>query len=115
MINNIMTVMDMLGILAIAIISNTVLGVVVANKKTKFNKKTLLKGLGKALLIALCMLSICVTLELVPTILARIGIDVSSELITVVEVALITFTAYKKYALDCIDKFKTILNIKESD
>lgn len=115
MITNLLTVLYMLIMLAIAITANTILGVVIANKKSSFDRKKLFRGIGKALLVALCMILLCVTLELVPTILGQIGIDVSTELITVVEVSLITFTAYKKYVVDCIDKFKTILDVKESD
>lgn len=115
MINNIVTIIYMLIMLGIAIISNIVLGVVISNKKTKFDKGKFFKGFGKAFLISFCMLAICFTLELVPIILSRIGIDVSSDLITIIEVVLITFTAYKKYALDCVNKFKIILGIKESE
>ncbi len=115
MINDLITVLYMLILLAIVFVTNTVLGVVIANKKSKFNFKKLLSGIGKGIIIALCMFLFCVTLELIPDVLGQVGITIQDELITVVEVVLMTFTAYKKYALDCVEKFKTILDIKESE
>lgn len=115
MINNLITVLFMLGILAIMIVINTVLGSVIANKKQEFKKEKLIKGIAKAITIAICILLFCLTLELVPVILNRVGIEIPSDLITVLEIVLTTLTAYKKYAIDCFNKFKTILNIKESE
>lgn len=114
MINDLMTVLYMLILLAIVFITNTTLGVVIANNKSEFNFKKFISGIGKGIIIAICMLLFCLTLELVPSVLGNVGITIQDELITIVEVVLMTFTAYKKYALDCIDKFKTILGIEES-
>lgn len=113
MLNNLMAVFYMLVLLGIVFAVNTVLGVVIANKKEKFDLKKLLSGICKYIIITICMLAFSLTLELIPTVLGQIGINVQDELITTVEVVLIGFTAYKKYAEDCIDKFKTILDIKE--
>lgn len=115
MINNLITVFYMLMMLAIAIISNTVLGAVIANRKEEFDVRKLFRGIIKSILIAFCMWLLCVTLELLPIILNEIGIEISNDLITIMEVVSITLTAYKKYAVDCVDKFKIILNIKESE
>lgn len=115
MINDLMTVLYMLILLAIVFVINTTLGVIIANKKAEFNLKKFLGGIGKGIVIALCMLLFCLTLELIPSVLNNVGIIIQDELITIVEVVLMTFTAYKKYALDCIDKFKTILGIEESE
>lgn len=115
MINDLMTVLYMLILLAIVFITNTTLGVIIANKKAEFNLKKFLGGIGKGIVIAICMLLFCVTLEIIPSVLGQVGITIQDELITVVEVTLMTFTAYKKYALDCIEKFKTILGVKESE
>jgi hypothetical protein len=104
-----------MGMLAIAIIVNTVLGSLIANRKNKFSWKKLFRGLLKSIIIALCMLAFCLTLELVPAILSRIGINVPEDIITVLEMAIMLFTAYKKYITDCIDKFKTILGVRESE
>lgn len=115
MIKNLVTIIYMLIMLGIVIITNTVLGVMLANKKSKFSWEKLFKGLLKSLIIALCVLSFCMTLELVPIILARINIDVPTDVVTVMEIVMITLTAYKKYVTDCIEKFKVILKIKESE
>lgn len=115
MLNNLITILYLIGLLAIAIIVNTTLGCVIANRRNKFSAKKLFKGIGKALIITICMLLFCLTLELIPMILMRIGIDIPNDIITVLEMAIMLFTSYKKYAVDCIDKFKTILKIEESD
>lgn len=115
MIDNLLTITYLMGMLAIAIIVNTTLGSLIANRKKKFSWKKLFRGLLKSIIIALCMLAFCLTLELVPAILSRIGINVPEDIITVLEMAIMLFTAYKKYITDCIDKFKTILEIKESE
>lgn len=115
MINNLVTITYLMCILAIAIIVNTVLGCVMANKKSKFSWKKLFSGIGKSLIIAICLLAFCTTLELIPATLSRIGISIPDDIITVIEIALMLLTAYKKYVTDCIDKFKTILDIKESE
>lgn len=112
MINNIITVGYMLGILGIMILINTVLGAVIANKTNTFNKSKLFKGIGKAITIVICIMLFCITLELVPIVLARVGITIPNDLITVLEIISTTFTAYKKYALDCFEKFKVILKLK---
>ena len=115
MIDNLLTITYLMGMLAIAIIVNTVLGSLIANRKNKFSWKKLFRGLLKSIIIALCMLAFCLTLELVPAILSRIGINVPEDIITVIEMAIMLFSAYKKYITDCIDKFKAILGIKESE
>lgn len=115
MINNLLTVFYMLLIVGITITINIVLGTVIANRKQKFDKKKFWKGIRKAFVILICVLLLCLTLELVPIVLSRVGIEVPTDLITVLEIILTTLTAYKKYALDCFDKFKTILDIKESE
>lgn len=113
MIDNIITVAYMLGILGIMIVVNTMLGITIANKTQKFNKKKLLKGISKAVIIVICTLLFCLTLELVPVVLRRVDINIPTDLITVLEIVLTTLTAYKKYALDCFDKFKKILKVEE--
>ena len=115
MLNNLTTVFYMLLMLAIVVLCNIGLGTVLENKKHEFNLKKFLSGISKAILIAFCMLLFCVTLELVPEILSRIDINISNDLITLIEVVLITLTAYKKYALDCIEKFKKILGVDENE
>lgn len=113
MIDNLITVFYMLGILGIMIAVNTMLGVVIANKTQKFSRKKLFKGIGKAITIVVCTMLFCLTLELVPVVLKRVDINIPTDLITVLEIVLTTLTAYKKYAIDCFDKFKKILKVEE--
>lgn len=113
MIDNLITVACMLGVLFIMISINTVLGVVLANKKQKFDSKVLVRGVLKAIVITICILLFCFTLELIPIILGRVDIEVPTNLITILEIVLTTLTAYKKYALDCFEKFKIILKVEE--
>lgn len=115
MINNLETMLYMLILLAIVFLTNTVLGIVIANKKTEFNIKKLISGISKGIIITLCMLSFCITLEMIPEVLSRINIEVPNDLITVVEIVMMTLTAYKKYALDCVNKFKIILGIESGE
>lgn len=115
MLNNLITTIYMLGLLAIVIIINTVLGVVIANKKIEFSWQKLFKGILKSLVITLCILLFCVSIELMPIVLLRVNIQIPDDLVTVLQIMLVTLTAYKKYATDCFEKFKTILNVKESE
>ena len=110
MINNLITTIYMLILLAIVMGINTILGVVIANTKVEFDKKKLFKGIVKALIILICVLLFCICIELVPMVLARVGIEVPGDLVTVLEIILVTLTAFTKYATDCFDKFKMIIN-----
>lgn len=91
---------------------NTILGVVIANTKVEFDKKKLLKGIGKALIVLICVLLFCICIELVPMVLARVGIEIPKDLVTVLQIILVTLTAFTKYAKDCFDKFQIIINKK---
>ncbi len=110
MINNLLTTMYMLILLAIVMGINTILGVMIANTKAEFDKKKLLKGIGKALIILICVLLFCTCIELVPMVLSRVGIQIPEELVTVIQIILFILTAFTKYAADCFDKFKMIIN-----
>lgn len=109
---NILTIIYMMSILGISIVTDILLGTVIGAKKAKFKPKKFFSGIGKGVLITLCMVLICATLELVPIVLARVNIEVPSDLITVVELVTIGLTAYKKYITDCIEKIKNILGIE---
>ena len=112
MIENLMTIFYMLILLGIVVVINIILGTLIANKKKQFNLKKLLYGVLKAIIITLCILLFCLSLELLPSVLGRVGIKIPSELVSVVEIILTTLTAYKKYATDCYDKFKILLNVE---
>ena len=109
MIYDLLTTAYMLGLLAIVIVINTILGVIIANTKLEFSWKKFWKGIGKALVILLCVLAFCVCIELVPIVLARVNIEVPEDLITVLQIILVTLTAFTKYAKDCFEKFQIII------
>lgn len=113
MLNNLITEFLLLLILSIIIVVNTLLGTFIATNKQEFNKTKFFKGILKAITISICVLLLSVTLELLPIILSRVGIEIPMDLITTLEIILITATAYKKYALDCLDKIKKLLGTEE--
>lgn len=115
MINNLLTVSYMMILLGIVIVINTVLGTLEANKKQEFNFKKLLNGIFKAIIITFCVLLMSLSLELLPFVLGRINIEIPSDFINVLEIILTTLTAYRKYALDCFDKFKKLLHVEEGE
>ena len=109
MINDLLTTTYMLGLLAIVIMINTILGVIIANTKLEFNWKKFWKGIGKALIILICVLSFCVCIDLIPIVLARVNIAIPEDLVTVLQIILVTLTAFTKYAKDCFEKFQIII------
>ena len=43
-------------------------------------------------------------------VLSRVGIQIPEELVTVIQIILFILTAFTKYASDCFEKFKMIIN-----
>ena len=115
MINNLLTVFYMMILLGIAIFINTTLGALKASKKKEFNFKKLLNGVLKGIILTLCVLLLSLSLELLPVILGRVGIEIPSDFTNVIEIVFIGFTAYKKYVLDSIAKIKKLLNVEEGE
>lgn len=113
MLDNLITEFLLLIMLGIMIIVNTTLGTFIGTKQSKFDKEKFTKGILKAIVISFCILLFLLTLELVPIILGRVGIEIPTDLITALEVVITTLTAYKKYALDCFNKMKKILGTEE--
>lgn len=113
MINNLITVSLMLTLLGIVIVINTVLGTVFASKSNDFDWNKFKSGVSKAIIILICIIAFCFTLELLPIVLNRVGIVIPADIITIAEIIVTTLTAYKKYTLDCLDKFKTIIGTKK--
>lgn len=109
---NITTMLLLLAVLGIMYLTNMILGIVLGTKNEGFNWKKFWGGFGKAVLLAISFASFCFCIEVLPIILARIDISLPDDLVTLIEVVGITLTAYKKYSLDCIDKFKKIFNIE---
>lgn len=115
MLNNLITIAMLLAVLGALYITNTILGAVIGSQKTKFEWKKIGKGMLKAFLFCLSFLTYCFCLEILPCILMRINITISSDIITFFEIVGITLTAYKKYAVDCYEKLKIILDINTND
>ena len=115
MLNNLITIAMLLAVLGVLYITNTILGAVIGSQKEKFEWKKIGKGMLKAFLFCLSFLTYCFCLEILPFILMRINITISSDIITFFEIVGITLTAYKKYAVDCYEKLKIILGIDTDD
>lgn len=99
----------MLCMLGIVIFINTMLGIIIASNNNEFKFKILFKGVLKALLIGICLLLFSISIELLPLILNKINVTISESITTVLELTLTIFTAYKRYAMDCYQKFKKLL------
>lgn len=115
MFENLLTVFYMMILLGIAILTNTIFGVLDATKKKEFDIKILLNGLLKAFILTLGVLLLSLSLELLPIVLARVGIEIPSGFTNTIEIVGIGFTAYKKYITDAIDKIKNLLHIKDGE
>lgn len=115
MSDNIFTIMMLLGILGILQVCNILFGTIIGSKKKKFNSKKLLEGITKAILFCIAFIGYCFCLEIIPTILLRVDIELPSNLITLGEIVGVTATAYKKYALDCYEKIKIFLNVESEE
>lgn len=108
MFDDMLTIIMLLSVLGVLYVANTVLGIMLKTKGQGFNFIAFRKGFVKALVIALCVVGFCFCLEVIPMILARIGIVIDETSVTILEVIGVFMTAYKKYALDCYEKVKIL-------
>lgn len=108
MMEDLITIGLIQALLLILMLTNTILGIYTSKKK--FNLEKFLKGIGKYIVIAFCILATCTSLELLPKVLERINIAVPNDLIATLEILGVVLTAYKKYAADCLDKIKKLMN-----
>jgi len=113
MIENIITVLMLLGVLLSLGITNIVLGAVNGSMNKKFSWKKLGKGILKIFLFSLSFLVFCLCLQSMPIILERVDIVIPDDAINLIEIIGLIIVAYKKYATDCYKKIKMILGIKE--
>lgn len=109
MLNNLLAEFYMLCMLGIVIFVNTLLGSIIATNNKEFKFSILFKGILKAFLIGICLLLFSISIELLPLILNKINIKIDQNITTVLELTITIFTAYKKYAKDCYQKFKQLL------
>ena len=111
---NLTTILYMILILGITVLINTVLGALIASTNKEFNFKKLFSGILKSAIVGLCLFLFALTLELLPLILSEVDIQIPDGIPTIIEIIVACLTAYKKYALDCFEKFKSILNGTEA-
>lgn len=109
MISNFINYIYIILILSITILINTILGAFLATNKKEFDIKKLFKGIFKAIIIMVCLILFCVSLELLPIPLNSLGVQIPDEVPTLLQISITILTAYKKYAVDCFNKFKTII------
>lgn len=115
MIENIITILMLLGILLSLAITNIILGAVNGSMNKKFSWKKLAKGILKVFLFCLCFVSFCFCLQAMPIILERVSIVIPDNTINLVEIIGILVFAYKKYATDCFEKICLILDVRKEE
>lgn len=108
MFNDLVTMAMLLAVLGVLYVINTILGILLKTQGTKFDIKVFGKGLLKALIIVLVITGFCFCIEVSPMILERVGITITEDNITLIEVFTVGITAYKKYATDCLVKIKKL-------
>ena len=109
------TLAYLISILGLLIFINTLLGSINAWNFGEWKTKKFLSGILKNVLIALCMALFFVVLELLPVALARAGIIIPSEVVTIIEVFGMLVVAILKYIKDIYSGFLDILGIKKDD
>lgn len=102
-------------ILGTLIVINTLLGTITAWSFGEWNTKKFLTGILKNLLVALCMALFFIVLEILPVALARAGIIIPSEVVTIIEVFGLVAVAIKKYVGDIYSSFAKILGVSKEE
>ena len=115
MIENIITILMLLGILLSLAITNIILGAVNGSMNKKFSWKKLAKGILKVFLFCLCFISFSFCLQVMPIVLERVDIVIPDDAINLVELIGLTIVAYKKYATDCFEKICLILDVRKEE
>ena len=105
-----LNILYLMGILGLTILINTILGVFISSTKKEFNIKKLFLGILKSLVIGICLFLFIISLEIMPPLLSKIGVQIPDGIPDALEIIIICLTVYKKYAIDCFSKFKIILN-----
>ena len=109
------TLAYLMSILGLLIFINTLLGSINAWNFGEWKTKKFLSGILKNALIAICMALFFVVLELLPVALARAGIIIPSDVVTIIEVFGMLVVAILKYINDIYSGFLDILGIKKED
>lgn len=112
---DLVTLAMLMSLLGILILINTLLGSITAWQWGKWVTKKFWQGLLKNILIAACLFMFFLTIEIIPTVLARTGIIIPSEIVTVLEVFAMLVVSIKKYVLDIYATFKKLLGTSDEE
>ena len=112
---DLVTLAMLMSLLGILILINTLLGSITAWQWGEWVTKKFWQGLLKNILIAACLFMFFLTLEIIPTVLARTGIIIPSEIVTVIEVFAVLVVSIKKYVLDIYATFKKLLGSSDEE
>ena len=109
------TLAMLMSLLGILILINTLLGSITAWQWGEWVTKKFWQGLLKNILIAACLFMFFLTIEIIPTVLARTGIIIPSDIVTVIEVFAMLVVSIKKYVLDIYATFKKLLGSSDEE
>ena len=112
---NLFSTVIMCLVMAILILLNMALGAIMAWGEGTFNLERFLLSLAKGLLIVLCGIVYCECLDVLPLLARMLDIELPSDVMTFAEVIGIGYVCIRKYAKECLEKFKTLLSIVEAD
>ena len=112
---NLFSTVIMCLVMAILICLNMALGAIMAWGEGTFNLERFLLSIAKGLLIVLCGVVYCECLDVLPLLARMLDIELPSDVMTFAEVIGIGYVCIRKYAKECLEKFKTLLSIDESD
>ena len=112
---DLVTLAMLMSLLGILILINTLLGSITAWQWGEWVTKKFWQGLLKNILIAACLFMFFLTIEIIPTVLARTGIIIPSDIVTVLEVFAMLVVYNKKYVLDIYATFKKLLGSSDEE
>ena len=112
---DLVTLAMLMSLLGILILINTLLGSITAWQWGEWVTKKFWQGLLKNILIAACLFMFFLTIEIIPTVLARTGIIIPSDIVTVLEVFAMLVVSIKKYVLDIYATLKKLLGSSDEE
>ena len=112
---DLVTLAMLMSLLGILILINTLLGSITAWQWGEWVTKKFWQGLLKNILIAACLFMFFLTIEIIPTVLARTGIIIPPDIVTVLEVFAMLVVSIKKYVLDIYATFKKLLGSSDEE
>ena len=112
---DLVTLAMLMSLLGILILINILLGSITAWQWGEWVTKKFWQGLLKNILIAACLFLFFMVLEIIPTVLSRVGIIIPSEIVTILEVFAMLVVSIKKYVLDIYATFKKLLGASDEE